>query len=239
MDISRGEKVCIIGPNGGGKSTLLKILAGLLYPQDGVFKAFGEEINEKLFLNDRFSKSYHRKVGFIFQDSDVQLFCSTVKEEIAFGPLQFSMSRDDVMQRVDDVLDLLDIQHLKDKPPFRLSGGEKKKVAIASVLVLNPSVLILDEPTNGLDPKSQRWFVNMLLALNDNGTTLIISTHNLPLVELLSDRTIVIGQNHRVMEDSTTSRVLGDVSLLKKANLVDEYYNESSPIKGTRYLTHD
>jgi cobalt/nickel transport system ATP-binding protein len=225
LNILEGDRVSILGVNGCGKSTLLKIFSGILFPQQGTFKAFGEDMNEKAFLSDRFAKTYHRRVGFVFQDADVQLFCSTVEEEIAFGPLQFGLEEADVRQRIDDILKLLDIMHLKKKTPFKLSGGEKKKVALASVLVMNPDVLILDEPTNGLDPKTQRWFVQFLGILNNSGKTIITSTHNLELVQEISDRAIVFDEYHKIAADRPTDEIFKDIDLLKKVNLVDEYYH--------------
>lgn len=239
LTISVGEKVCILGANGSGKSTLLKMLAGLVHPQKGLFRAFGETVKEKSFSNNNFSRSYHSRVGFIFQNSDTQLFCSTVQEEIAFGPLQLNLPEDQVKRRIDDVLGLLDIQHLKSRTPFKLSGGEKKKVAIGCVLVLNPEVLILDEPTNGLDPRTQRWLVGLLIDLNKAGKTIITSTHNLELVQEISDRSIVFDEEHKIVKDSVTHEVLENVSLLKQVNLVDEYYHRHGDSSHAHYHIHN
>lgn len=224
MKINAGEKICILGANGCGKSTLLKIFAGLLYVQNGEFVAFGDRIERKNFDSDSFAAKYHRKVGFIFQNSDVQLFCTTVREEIAFGPLQIGIGNNEVQKRVDEIADMLDIGTLLDKTPFNLSGGEKKKVAVAAVLALNPGVLILDEPTNELDPRSQRWLVNLLIELNRAGKTLIISTHNLELVSEISDRSLLFSEGHTLAADRPTADMLHDTALLKSVNLVDEDY---------------
>lgn len=239
LKIHEGEKVSILGVNGCGKSTLLKLFTGLLHPQEGCFKAFGLDVNEKSFSIDKFAKDYHRKVGFIFQDSDVQLFCSTVEEEIAFGLLQLSLPEDEVRQRIGDVINLLNIQHLKNKTPFKLSGGEKKKVALASVLAMNPEVLILDEPTNGLDPKTQRWLVELLISLNSSGKTIITSTHNLELVQEISDRAIVFDENHQIVMDADTKSVFEDIELLKKVNLVDEFYHRHGDGHHAHYHIHN
>ncbi|MGE4283313.1 MAG: energy-coupling factor ABC transporter ATP-binding protein, partial [Clostridia bacterium] len=176
--------------------------------------------------NDSFSKQYHRKVGFIFQDSDVQLFCSSVWDEIAFGPLQMGLSEQEVIKRVEDVIEMLGLGTMRDRPPYRLSGGEKKKVAIASVLVTNPDVFILDEPTNGLDPKSQRWLVNLLMQLNMAGKTIITSTHNLELVQEISSRIIVFSESHQIAADGKTNEILDNKELLINVNLIDEYYHK-------------
>ena len=225
FEVAQGEKICILGANGSGKSTLLKLLAGLIFPTKGLFRAFGEEISEKSMDDRGFSRVYHKRLGFIFQNSEVQLFCSTVLEEVAFGPLQLNMPAAEARDRAEDMLRLLDIGHLRNKTPFKLSGGEKKKVALACTLVLNPEVLILDEPTNGLDPRTQRWLVEFLINLNTAGKTIITSTHNLELIQEISNRSIIFGEDHMIAADGITSELLSDVELLKKVNLVDEYYH--------------
>jgi cobalt/nickel transport system ATP-binding protein len=226
LQIKQGEKICILGANGCGKSTLLKILCGLIFPTSGEFTAFGEKITEQKLENDDFSKKYHKKVGFIFQDSDAQLFCGSVWDEIAFGPLQLGLGEREVRNKVEDIIHMLNLNAIRDRAPFRLSGGEKKKVAVGSVLVTNPEVLILDEPTNGLDPKTQRWLVNLLIQLNKAGKTIITSTHNLELVQEISDRIIVFSEEHQIVADGPTHQVLDDKELLINVNLIDEYYHK-------------
>ncbi len=224
LTIREGERVCILGANGCGKSTLLKIFSGLLLPQQGTFAAFEEEVTQKKLNDDSFSKAYHKKVGFIFQDSDVQLFCSTVEEEIAFGLLQQGLSRETVTRRIEDIVKMLEIEHLVNKTPFKLSGGEKKKVALAAVLAMNPDVLILDEPTNGLDPRTQMWLIRLLDSLGKAGKTIISSTHNLDLVLRISDRAVLFGEDHIIAADQPTNELVRNAELLKAVNLVDESY---------------
>jgi cobalt/nickel transport system ATP-binding protein len=224
LEINEGERLSILGANGCGKSTLLKILSGLIFTQGGTLTAFGDRIEQKNF-GDEFSKTYHRRVGFIFQDSEVQLFCSTVYEELAFGPLQLELPRDTVKQRIYEISEMLGIDKLLQKTPFKLSGGEKKKVAIASVLILNPDVLILDEPTNSLDPRSQSWLLKLLQTLNKTGKTLIFATHNLDLVPQVSDRAILFDEKHAIAADMPVKALLKDLELLKRVNLVDEHYH--------------
>lgn len=224
LTVREGERLCILGANGCGKSTLLKILAGLLLPQQGTFSAFQSVVTQKDLNDDGFSKAYHKKVGFIFQDSDTQLFCSTVEEEIAFGLLQQGLTQDMVKRRMDDIVGLLGLEQLVHKTPFKLSGGEKKKVALASVLVMNPDVLILDEPTNGLDPRTQTWLIRLLDSLSKAGKTIISSTHNLDLVTRISDRAVLFSEDHRIVADRPTSKLIRNAELLKAVNLVDEYY---------------
>jgi cobalt/nickel transport system ATP-binding protein len=223
LTIRAGEKVCLLGANGSGKSTLLKILCGLIFPQRGRFEAFGQAITEVQMENDGLAKDYHRRVGFIFQNSDVQLFTTRVWDEIAYGPLQMDLTGTQVRQRVEDVLEMLQIENLRERSPHRLSGGEKKKVAVASVLALNPEVLILDEPTSGLDPKTERWLTDLLLELNRSGRTIIASTHNLELAHVISTRALVLSESHELVCDDLTHNVLVNRELLMAVNLIDEY----------------
>lgn len=227
LHINRGEAVALMGANGTGKSTLLKLINGLLSPDEGAYKFNDEEITAKKLKNTKFSKTFHQKVGFVFQNADTQLFCPDVYDEIAFGPRQMGLNEDDVEKRVNDCLDLLDIQKFKHRQPYHLSGGEKRKVAIACVLALNPEVLVLDEPMNGLDPRTQRWLVNFLNTLNQSGKTLIISTHNLDLVQELSKRAILFDETHGIAADLPTKNLLQEIDLLKKVNLVDENYQNN------------
>lgn len=224
LAIDEGERLSILGANGCGKSTLLKILAGLIFPQKGTMTAFGEKIDPRRFSGD-ISNNYHRRVGFVFQDSEVQLFCSTVYEELAFGPLQLGLPRETVKKRIEELSAMLGVEKLLDKPPFRLSGGEKKKIAIGCVLIQNPDVLILDEPTNNLDPRSQTWLLRLLQALGRTGKTLIFATHNLDLVPHVSNRAILFDEDHTIAADTSVSRLLKDSALLKRVNLVDEHFH--------------
>ncbi|MGE5405140.1 MAG: energy-coupling factor ABC transporter ATP-binding protein [Candidatus Saccharibacteria bacterium] len=225
LEINVGDKVCLLGANGSGKSTLLKILSGLIFPTAGIFNAFGEEITEDMMEDDHNSQEYHRRVGYIFQNSDAQLFTTRVWDEVAFGPLQLGLTPAEVKMRVDDILKMLNIDHLREKSPYRLSGGEKKKVAMATVLVFNPNVLILDEPTNGLDPKTQRWLVEVLLELNKHGRTIITATHNLELAHDIADRAIVLSESHEIVYDGPANEAINDSRLLLSVNLIDEYYH--------------
>ena len=240
LNIESGETVALMGSNGCGKSTLLKLINGIISPDSGVYKFDGEEITHKKLQDPKFTISFHQKIGFVFQNSDTQLFCSLVYDEIAFGPRQMGMNELDVDKRVNDCLTLLDIQDLKDRTPYHLSGGEKRKVAIACVLSLNPDVLVLDEPMNGLDPRTQRWLVEFLVKINQAGKTLIISTHNLELVSEISNRAILFDETHKIVADMPTQKLLEDIDLLKKVNLVDEYYHshEGHDGKGHKHF-HD
>ncbi|MGE5372375.1 MAG: energy-coupling factor ABC transporter ATP-binding protein [Solirubrobacterales bacterium] len=223
LTVEEGEMICVLGANGSGKSTLLKLLCGLKQPTSGTFGAFGQAISAAALRDDRFARDYHRRVGYIFQDSEVQIITTRVWDEIAFGPKQLGLTPDQVSERVNDILNLLGITHLKDRAPGRLSGGEKKKVAVASVLVMNPDVLLLDEPTNGLDPKSQRWLIGLLLELNRAGRTIMTSTHNLALAHAISRRALILSEDHRLIYDGPAQAAIENRELLLAANLIDEY----------------
>ena len=240
LKIEDGETVALMGSNGCGKSTLLKVINGIISPDSGLYKFDNQEITHKKLQDPKFGKSFHQKIGFVFQNSDTQLFCSVVYDEIAFGPRQMGMTEIDVDKRVNDCLSLLNIQDLRNRTPYHLSGGEKRKVAIACVLSLNPDVLVLDEPMNGLDPRTQRWLVEFLVQLSKAGKTLITSTHNLELVSEISTRAILFDETHKIVADMPTEKLLEDIELLKKVNLVDEYYHshEGHDGKGHRHF-HD
>lgn len=225
LEITAGEAIALMGANGCGKSTLLKLINGIISPDRGSYRINGEEITHKKLQDVKFSKLFHQKIGFVFQNSDAQLFCSSVFDEIAFGPRQMGMSEIEVGKRVNDCLDLLNIQDFRNRIPYHLSGGEKRKVAIACVMSLNPEILVLDEPMNGLDPKTQRWLVEFLQNLNRTGKTLITSTHNLDLVHEISNRAVLFDETHTIAADMPTEDLLENVELLKKVNLVDQYYH--------------
>lgn len=224
LSIKTGEAIALMGANGCGKSTLLKLINGIVSPDRGSYRFHGEEVTHKKLQDGKFSKLLHQKIGFVFQNSDTQLFCSSVYDEIAFGPRQMGFTESEVESRVNDCLPLLGIQDFSDRIPYHLSGGEKRKVAIACVMSLNPEVLVLDEPMNGLDPKTQRWLVDFLNKLNKAGKTLITSTHNLELVHEISKRSILFDESHTIVADMTTEELLKDAELLKKVNLVDQFY---------------
>ena len=222
LNIYPGESLVILGANGCGKSTVLKLISGLIHPTAGSIKAFTQELTEENLQDEQFSRGFRQRVGFIFQNSDSQLFSATVWDEVAFGPLQLGYSPEQVKNRVGETLELLGISNLADRAPYRLSGGEKKKVAIACVLVVNPEVLILDEPTNGLDPRTQYWLVELLVSLRQAGKTLIIATHDLDIVEEISDRVIIFGENYKLAADGIPNQLLSDRELLLEVNLIHE-----------------
>lgn len=176
-EIADGEFVVIKGDNGCGKSTLLNIINALEFAEIGTYTFDGVVIDKKAMKNEQFAKAFHQKIGYVFQNTDAQLFCSSVYDEIAFAPRQMQLDEAEIAKRVDDMLKLTGTEHLKERAPFHLSMGEKKKVAVASVLAMNPQVLILDEPMNFLDKKSRLWLVEFLNQMHSVGKTVIIVSH--------------------------------------------------------------
>lgn len=161
MQLHAGERLSIVGPNGAGKSTLLKIIMGLLSPTQGTVSAFGKPCAVEADFHEM-----RRRIGFVFQDADDQLFCPTVAEDVAFGPLNLGKSKAQALAIVDEVLSRLGLLHLRDRVTHKLSGGEKRLVTLATVLAMEPDVLILDEPTNALDPDNYARLVEILKGLD-------------------------------------------------------------------------
>lgn len=220
IDIEGGDSVAIIGPNGSGKSTLLKLLNGIIFSSSGRYFFYEEEINEGALRDNKFSKSFHKRMGFVFQNSDAQLFCSTVFEEIAFGPMQMGLSNEEVEKRVNGCLRMLNIERLKEEHPYNLSGGEKKRVAIASVLALNPEVLTLDEPMNGIDPKGKKFLRELLVQLNKSGKTIICATHDFEYVEGIFKRALVFSEEHKIIRDDKYENIIKDRDFLEEYNII-------------------
>ncbi len=224
LRIERGERVALLGANGSGKSTLLKLLDGIIAPSAGTLRALGRDVAAVADGHDSFR--FHRQVGLVFQDPDVQLFSATVFDDVAFGPLQLGLTHDEVRAASDLAMGQMDIAHLADRAPFELSGGEKKRAAIASVLSLQPEVLLLDEPTASLDPRTKWVLVNLIRQLGESGRTMVIATHELEIVPLVAERVVVIGENRRVLADGRPEAILADRDLLIRANLIHEHLHE-------------
>ena len=218
--VATGERVAILGANGSGKSTLLHLLDGLYFPDRGDVQAFGTVLTEESVETPPFSRAFRRQVGFLFQNSDAQLFCASVEEELAFGPLQLRMPYPEVRERVEDTLRLLQIEHLRERSPQTLSGGEKKKVALAGLVTCGPKVILLDEPSAGLDPRTQQWLIEFLDALNDAGVTLVTASHDLSFVAESAQRALILSEEHRLVYDGPIGEALSDLELLLSVNLV-------------------
>ena len=194
--ISKGESVALYGANGTGKSTLLKILNGLIFPEVGEYIFKGEVVTEKLMANHTYAKNFHQQIGFIWQNPDVQLFCSSVEEELAFAPEQMGLPESEVNRRVDDAINLFGLENLRHRAPYYLSGGEKKKVSIASILTMNPAIWTLDEPLSALDEKTKSWLTEFLLELKRAGKTIIFSSHESDFIKILADWRLEIDAAH-------------------------------------------
>ena len=214
-----GERLAILGSNGSGKSTLLKILDGLYFPSQGSVLAFGKPLTEQAFQDDAFNFEFRRRVSLVFQDSDVQLFMPSVWDELAFGPLQLGLSQEEVKSRVESALHDLQIEKLRERAPHQLSGGEKKRVALASVLGLSPDVWLLDEPSAGLDPHSMSWLIDFINQQGEAGKTVITATHNLDIVEQIATGVYVFDENHHLAASGTPQEILSDHDLLHRCNL--------------------
>jgi len=220
MNIRRAEKLAIIGANGSGKSTLMQMLDGLIFPDKGSVKAFGRELREDVFSDEKFSRYFRSKVGLVFQNPDVQLFCPTVGEDIVFGPLQLGVEKEEIKMRFDKLVNILDIKALINRPPHQLSVGEKRKVSIASTLAIEPDIIILDEPTAGLDPLTSRHIIDIVIQANLDGKTIITATHDLHIVEEISDTVYVLSRDKKIARAGSSCEVLRDRQFLEEHNLI-------------------
>jgi cobalt/nickel transport system ATP-binding protein len=238
LSIKKGEMFAVIGLNGSGKSTLLHIINALIFPDAGEVMFEGNNVTEKSLKDKSFGLQFRQRVGYIFQNPDIQLFCPTVFDELLFGPLQLNMPLQSAQERAEQTLSFLGIGYLKDRPVYMLSGGEKKRVAIASVLTMNPDVLLVDEPLASLDPKTQTFFIELLLELNAAGKTIIFTTHHLELIEHLQPRVAVLSEEHTIRKTGTTAEILNDKELLISVNLVHEHIHKHGNTEHKHYHSH-
>jgi cobalt/nickel transport system ATP-binding protein len=218
--IHHGESVGIIGANGAGKSTLLMLLNGILSPSQG------EVIIGEIKLNKNTLSMIRQRLGMVFQNPDDQLFLTTVYDDVAFGPRNLKLDEAQVEQRVTSALEQVGIVHLKDRAPFHLSAGEKRSTAIASVLSMSPDILILDEPTSSLDPKSRRRLMNLLKGFEH---TKIITSHDLDMVLELCQRTIII-KDGRIISDGPTKDIITNKILMEEAGLEMSLSLQNCPV---------
>lgn len=209
LRITHGESVAIVGGNGAGKSTLLLMIAGLLEPNAGEVRIGDVSVTPG-------SRDFVRRaVGFVFQDSDDQLFMPTVKEDVAFGPLNLGVSVPEAASLAATALDVVGASHLAERPPYHLSGGEKRAVALAGVIAMGPSILLLDEPTAGLDPAARRRLIKLLQAFEH---TRIVATHDLDFVLDVCTRVLVMAGG-RIVADGEPAQVFADAALLERCHL--------------------
>ena len=217
LSIESGERVALLGPNGAGKSTLFQMLNGLLQPDQGTVTVDGLSVVRQHLAAVR------RKVGMVFQDSDDQLFNATVYREIAYGLSNLGLPPDELDAAVKWALDVVDMRPFIDKTPFNLSGGEKKRIALASVLAMKPRILVLDEPTNALDPSGSTNLIALLNKLNrDLGITLIFATHDVDIVPTLADRVLLM-EHGALRLNGTPTQAFRDADLLNRLNLRRPY----------------
>lgn len=218
--ITHGEAVGLVGANGAGKSTLLMHLTGILLPVSGMVRVGDYPLTPKTITQIR------RSVGFIFQNPDDQLFMPTVFDDVAFGPLNQGLPPEEVEKRVMEALQTVSAVHLKDRPPYKLSGGEKRAVAIATVLAMAPDVLVMDEPTSALDPAARRSLIHLLSGFKH---TKIIASHDLDLILDLCERTIVLSEG-RIIADGPTMEIFSDEKLLAQGHLEKPLVLQGCPV---------
>jgi len=220
LAVRQGEQVVVLGANGCGKSTLLKVMDGLVRAGKGRVEAFGEDVS-RAADDPMLARRLHRRVGMVFQDSDVQLFSPTVWDDLAFGPLQMGWNEQEVRRRGESALQMMEISELAQRAPYELSEGEKKRAAIATVLALDPEVLLLDEPTASLDPRSKALLLELVTRLGQGGKTVVTTTQELEIAPVIGMRAIVFGhRERRPIAEGPVEEILGDERLLVEANLI-------------------
>lgn len=190
--MGHGETCALVGPNGSGKSTALRLIVGLDTPSEGEVRLDGNAVSERTLGDAGFAKRLRQRVGLVFQDPDVQLFCPTVRDEVSFGPRQMGLDEAEIARRTDDCLHMFGLEQLSDRAPWRLSGGEKRRCALACVVSLAPDLLCLDEPTNGLDKESFDQLVGFLQSFSATGKSVLVATHDTAFVRALGAREIAL-----------------------------------------------
>ena len=234
--VAEGEHVVLLGANGSGKTTLLRVLAGLVFPRGGHAVYDGVVLTRRTLRRDGFERRLRREVGISFQVPDAMLFNPTVFDEIAFGPRQLEQPPRDLEERVGRWAEIAGVGHLLDRSPFSLSAGEKQRVCLAALLVLEPRVLLLDEPTASLDPRSTGWLVDLL---QDVPVTTVVSTHNLSLAPELGDRVLVLSEQHELIHDGPLEPFLADRERLIAANLVHTHRHRHGEREHRHWHIHD
>ena len=214
LKIKKGEKIAIMGPNGAGKSTLFSHFNGLSEPTSGHVEIDGEKI---VFERDELLK-VRQKVGIVFQDPNDQLFAPTVKEDVAFGPMNLGLEYDEVKKRIAEALEMVGMSGFEDKTPHHLSGGQQKRVAIAGIVAMRPDIMILDEPTAGLDPEGVDKVLDILDTLNKEGMSIVISSHDIEMVNEFADKIFVL-YGGEIIAQGDKHQIFSDKELLKKAHL--------------------
>ena len=214
IQIKKGEKIAIMGPNGAGKSTLFSHFNGLTEPTSGHVEVEGEKI---IFEREELLK-VRQKVGIVFQDPNDQLFAPTVKEDVAFGPMNLGLEYEEVKKRIKESLEMVGMSGFEDKTPHHLSGGQQKRVAIAGIVAMRPDIMILDEPTAGLDPEGVDKVLDILDNLNKEGMSIVISSHDIEMVNQFADKIFVL-YDGEIIAEGDKNQIFSDKELLKKAHL--------------------
>ena len=214
IKIKKGEKIAIMGPNGAGKSTLFSHFNGLTEPTSGHVEVDGEKI---IYERDELLR-VRQKVGIVFQDPNDQLFAPTVKEDVAFGPMNLGLDYDEVKRRISESLEMVGMTGFEEKTPHHLSGGQQKRVAIAGIIAMRPDIMILDEPTAGLDPEGVDKVLNILNNLNEEGMSIVISSHDIEMVNQFADKIFVL-YGGEIIAEGDKHQIFSDKELLKKAHL--------------------
>ena len=214
IKIRKGEKIAIMGPNGAGKSTLFSHFNGLNEPTSGHVEIDGEKI---IFERDELIK-VRQKVGIVFQDPNDQLFAPTVKEDVAFGPMNLGLDYDEVEKRIRESLEMVGMSGFEEKTPHHLSGGQQKRVAIAGIIAMRPDIMILDEPTAGLDPEGVEKVLDILNKLNNEGISIVISSHDIEMVNQFADKIFVL-HDGEIIAEGDKHQIFSNKELLKKAHL--------------------
>ncbi|NRV86313.1 energy-coupling factor ABC transporter ATP-binding protein [Clostridium beijerinckii] len=212
VDIYEGEKIAVIGSNGSGKSTFFLNVDGVLTPEQGKI------IYRDTVINKKNLKELRKNIGIVFQDADNQIIASTVRAEVGFGPMNLKLPKDEVLKRVDEALEYMNISHLKDRPPHYLSGGEKKRVSIADIIAMKSEIIIFDEPTAALDPLNAMMLEEVLLKLGAEGKTMLISTHDVDFTYRWAERVLVFNEG-KIIADGSPLEIFQNMEILEQANL--------------------
>ncbi|WP_096258791.1 energy-coupling factor ABC transporter ATP-binding protein [Lebetimonas natsushimae] len=227
LKIKKNEKISVLGSNGSGKSTLLRVLAGLYFAKKGNYFFEGVKVNKKI------AKKLRKKIGILFQNPDSMIFNPTVYDEIAFSLKEFGF--DDIDDRVIEIAKKFHIEKYLSKSPINLSGGEKQKVMLAAILVYEPEVLLLDEPTTAMDPKTTGWFIDFLLELDK---TVVLATHDLSVAYETTDRAVVMSEGHKIIYDGDMDDLMKNLDILLEANLIHKHKHRHKNFIHSHYHLH-
>jgi len=232
VDIYEGEKIAVIGANGSGKSTFFLNINGVFTPGQGKIIYRGTVVNKKNL------KGLRKNIGIVFQDADNQIIASTVRAEVAFGPMNLKLPKEEVLKRVEEALEYMNISDFKDRPPHYLSGGEKKRVTIAGIIAMKPPIIIFDEPTASLDPINALMLEEVLDKLALEGKTMLISTHDVDFAYRWAKRVLVFSQG-KIIADGAPLEIFQNKEILKQANLKQPTVMEIYELLVEKHLLED